>query len=129
MIPIVNVYSRRVPDAADLADDADAAAGGKVPVGNAERWRDRERRYEQAAIVPGEEVYVLGEAIDYASTDGPEFEIAGGEHPERVIVSDESREDVQSGGKIGAYLSYAMGGVVGVLGALLLFGGLAAMLG
>lgn len=117
-----------VPDVADLADDPDAAASGRVSVGDSPRWTDYRREYEQAAIVPGEDVYVLGQAVDRADWDGPDVEIAGGEHPERFVVSDEGREAVQSGGKIGAYLAYLLGGGAGLLGALLLFGGLAVLL-
>lgn len=119
------------PDVADLADDAEAAASGAVSVGSAIQPRhknDYRRRYEQAALTPGEDVYVLGEAVDGAGRDGSDVELLGGDRPEQFVVSDEGREAVQSGGQIGAYLAYAFGGVLGVLGALMLFGGLVAVL-
>lgn len=119
---------RGVPDVADLAEDPDAALDGQVSVGDAPRWKDYDRHYEQAAISPGEEVYVLGEAVDRADWDGNEYEIAGGENPRHFIVSDEGRERAQSGGKIGAYLAYGMGGVFGFVGALLLLFGTLALL-
>lgn len=122
-------YSRGVPDASDLAADPEAAADGGISVGDSHQWRDYRRRYEQAAVVPGEDVYVLGEAVDRADWDGGDFEITGGDDPDGFVVSDLSREAVRSGGKVGAYLAYAFGGFLGLLGALMLLGGLSAVLG
>lgn len=122
----VTERGKGVPDVADLADDPDAASDGQVPVGGGADWRDYDRRYEQGAIVPGEDVYVLGEAVDRADWDGDDFQIAGGDSPKHFVVSDEGRARAKSGGKIGAYIAYAMGGFVGFVGALLLvFGSLA----
>lgn len=122
----VTERGKGVPDAADLADDPDAAADGQVSVGGGPDWRDYDRRYEQAAIVPGEDVYVLGEAEDRADWDGGEFAIGGGDSPKHFVVSDEGRARAKSGGKIGAYVAYGMGAFVGFVGALLLvFGSLA----
>lgn len=126
---VETVRSGDGPTVADLAEDPDAAVTGTVSVGDTRELRDYRRRYEQAAIVPGEAVYVLGEAVDRADWDGESYELTGGENPRRFVVSDLSREEVRSGGKIGAYLAYAFGGVLGFLGALMLFGGLAAVLG
>ena len=126
-----NVVTERgggVPDVADLADDPDAAAGGQVTVGDAAGWRDYDRRYEQGAIVPGEEVYVLGEADDRTGRDGVDVEITGGGSPGQFIVSDEGRASAKIGGRIGAYIAYAMGAIVGIVGTLLLLGGLSVLL-
>lgn len=121
--------NRGVPEKSDLADDPDAAGDGTIPVGDTSRYRDRDRRYSQRAIRPGEEVYVLGEATDRADWDGASVEIGGGEHPERFIVSDEGHEAVERGGTIGVYIAYAIGGFLGFIGLLFLLAGTAALLG
>jgi hypothetical protein len=115
------------PTAADLADRPDAAADGTVDVAGARRHGDR-LRYEQGVLAPGEEVFVYGEAVERADRDGDDVEVVGGETPEQFVVSDYSREEVQSGGKIGAYVAYAFGGFAAFVGALLLLGGLSALL-
>ncbi|MFC3957307.1 hypothetical protein [Halovivax cerinus] len=117
---------RTVPDVADLADDPDAATAESISIGDTNRWRDYDRRYEQGSIHPGEDVYVLGEAVDRADWDGDDVAIAGGAEPDLFIVSGVGRAQARTGGTIGAYLAYGMAGIVGFVGALLLvFGSLA----
>lgn len=125
---IETVRNRRMPEVADLAADPAAATAESITVGDTPQLRDYRRRYEQGAIAPGEEVYVLGEAVSRADWDGSEFAITGGDDPAGFVVSDLSPEEVRTGGKIGAYLAYAFGGLMALLGALLLFGGIATLL-
>lgn len=71
----------------------------------------RRRRFSEGLLEPGEEVYVLGEAVDPPDRWG-EYEVSGGSNPDEFILSDRSEEELTAGSKLGAWMTYALGGVV-----------------
>jgi hypothetical protein len=90
-----------------LAAFAEREVGLSTQVSTGDR-----RRYDQSVAAPGETVLLAGEAV----RRGGDVVVAGGERPESFVLSDLSREEIGSGGTIGAAIAYAFGAVSIVIG-------------
>lgn len=89
-------YLREVPD---VNADVDAA-----------------RTYQQTAIEPGEQVYVLADVVERDTDGGTGLVLTDDENADDAVVSDTSKETVTDHEAAGSLIGYAMGAVFLLIG-------------